>query len=304
LFVAVAFAQPAAEGELLRAARSPYDLAKYAESHEGIDWGPLWAQLKVSNSDHLGACGNEWRCSAEVLTVLNPGQAILVLRGGFASDLFLRYFQEPDGSRRFAGMRRAYSKELDRERRYAMMRLGDKPFLEIDTDQSQVGFATSQLAEDWFDLTLPDFEPVFSFTPQGSFSDFAIAVWREWESSAAPDVMGSGESIRLTIKVRYEGPGMEFPVTYTGIYQRGAGEKAFLLKSAMAGNTAMPNAEFEVIGDAFKMTREQLLVQALPGLRKLATSGDSEGKEWLSTVLESAKDTPEKRELVGLLGKK
>ncbi len=97
---------------------------------------------------------------------------------------------------------------------------------------------------------------------------------------------------------------MEFPVTYTGLYQRRAGQKAFSLKSAMAGNTAMPNAEFEVIGDAFKMTREQLLVQALPGLRKLATSGDSEGKEWLSTVLESAKDTPEKRELVGLLGKK
>ena len=52
------------------------------------------------------------------------------------------------------------------------------------------------------------------------------------------------------------------------------------------------------------MTQEQLLVQALPRLWKLAVSGDVDGKEWLTMVLEQAKDTPEKRELLGLLSKK
>ena len=66
----------------------------------------------------------------------------------------------------------------------------------------------------------------------------------------------------------------------------------------------MPVADFDVIGDAFTMTQEQLLVQALPRLWKLAVSGDVDGKEWLTMVLEQAKDTPEKRELLGLLSKK
>jgi hypothetical protein len=38
-----------------------------------------------------------------------------------------------------------------------------------------------------------------------------------------------------------------------------------------------------------------LLAYALPGLQKIAIGSDSEAKEWLRSILEKAKDTPEKR---------
>ena len=303
-FAASGFGQTKAEAELLRAARSPYDLAKYAESHGEIDWSPLWAAWKVKDSEYLNPCRH---CQSEILTVRKPDQAILILYDGGPQyhDLYVRYLKEPDGSWKFSGVQLVYIRETTNDRPHKVLRLWAKPFLMVSRDQSQIGFATIQEREDWFDLTLPDFEPVFSFTPQGSYELFSFAVWREWDSTAAPNVEGAAETIWLTIKAKYEGPTtMEFLVTYTGLYQRRAGQKAFSLKSATANGRPMRVAEFEVIGDAFKMTQEQLLVQSLPGLRKLAVSKDADGKEWLQTVLEQAKDTPEKRELLGLLGKK
>jgi len=80
LFAAVLSAQPPTE--LLRAAQSPYDLAKYAKSHDEIDGDSLWASWKASNPNVV-PCSYRGTdpCMAEILTVQKSDQAIVSLHG-------------------------------------------------------------------------------------------------------------------------------------------------------------------------------------------------------------------------------
>jgi len=60
----VAFAQNAPNPELERAAKSPYDLARYIDSHTGFDWEPLWKSLGVVGASLL-PCERSGDCSTE-----------------------------------------------------------------------------------------------------------------------------------------------------------------------------------------------------------------------------------------------
>ncbi len=68
---------------------------------------------------------------------------------------------------------------------------------------------------------------------------------------------------------------------------------------------SIPVQDFEELADPFSgLSDETLLVYALPGLQKIATGSNSDDKEWLKSVLSSAKDTPEKQALLELLNKR
>jgi len=305
LFATILKAQP--QTDLLRAAQSPYDLAKYAESHDQIDWSPLWAAWKINEPTHLRPCGTDPtnRCAAEILALVNPNQTILLLQSSELTfhDIYLRYRQQQDGSWSFAGEYHAFIKQFPR--RHEVVRLWNKPFLKVSHDESQIGAGYTQEVEEWFDLTQPDFEPVFSFTVQGSEQRFSMGVGRSLNALAIPLVQNP-EEIILDLNVTFLGSGLELPANYSGTYSRKPGEKKFTLRSASVDptRTALATGAFEALAGIFELTNEQLLVYALPGLRKIATSTNPEDKEWLKQVLEEAKDTPEKRELEKLLAPK
>jgi len=98
------------------------------------------------------------------VTVLNPDQAILIIRGGALSYTleYLRYLKDPKSGWRFAGENNAFQRNSPSH--HKVTRIYNKPFLTISSDHFQNGVATQQVLEDWFDLTMPDFEPVFSAT--------------------------------------------------------------------------------------------------------------------------------------------
>ncbi len=307
----VALAQTAQEAEVAVAAKSPLTLARYVESHNVFDWDALWKALGARDADlKLTPCGwaRDNPCSAEIATVLNPDQAVVIIRGsgGPLTVIYVRYLQEESGDWRFAGARRAYIKEYPS--RHEILRFGGKPFLMISSDHSQIGVGFMQEVEDWFDLTQPDFEPVFSFTAHGSETRFGFGVGRTIHSQSIFSQRSGFDSIELILNVQFTGPSLNLPSTYVGVYDRPANEKKFTLLSAYSDldrRTAIPKEDFEDLTAFFEdgPSNEKMLVYALPGLQKIATGSDPEARQWLQSVLSFAKDTPEKRSPLDLLTK-
>jgi hypothetical protein len=304
----VVFAQTAQDAELAIAAKSPITLARYIESHSVFDWGALWRVLGT-REPHAPPCGGAPYnlCVAQIVTVSNPPQSILIVQGGLprSNDLYLRFLGKAGGDWQFAGERLVYVN--NGLRRHEVTKFWGKPFLKISSDHSQVGASVDQEIEDWFDLTQPDFEPVFSFTTDGSAEPFGFAVGLTIHAQCIPRQVSGIESIDLILNVHFVGPGLDLPATYIGVYERPTNEEKFTLRSAYSGldhRTAIPTKDLEELADPFEgPSNEKLLVYALPGLQKIATGSDPEAKEWLHSILEDAKDTPEKRTLLELLRK-
>lgn len=306
----VAFAQNA-ETEIALAAKSPMTLARYVESHsKAFDWKALWNALGTHDPNVLWPlCGESfYSCSTEVVTVPKPEQIILIIQsdGVRTHDIYLRYLKEKDGGWRFAGERSATLYD-NFPRRHEIIRIGDKPFLKISSDLSQIGGCWEQDVEDWFDLAQPDLKPAFTFTPRGGFCWFGARVGREIRVQAIP----SGSSGLETIELRLNASFITFTGelasgVYTGIYERRLTATTFTLRQAYSGSgrgTRIPTKEFEGLADLRGLTAEQSLVYALPGLRKIAAGADPEAKAWLRLVLDHTQDTPEKRSLLELLAK-
>ncbi len=187
------------------------------------------------------------------------------------------------------------------------MRVGGKPFLKISSDHSQFGFGVSQEIEDWFDLTQPDLEPVFSFTADGGEGRFSMGVGRSIHAQASLSQAAGLERIDLILSVHLDGPGLDLEAMYLGIYERPANQKKFTLRIAYSGldrRTTISAKDFEELADPFSgVSNQQLLVYALPGLQKIAAGSDPDARQWLQSILSHAKDTPEKRALLDLLTK-
>ena len=310
----IAFAQDARRDDIVVALKSPTQLARYIESHQAFDWVALANGLGIpppgQYDSRCGAAAVEDPCSAQVLSVLNPDQDILIIQGESSqhSDVYLRYLQKPNGEWTFAGERTAFVKEFPRG--HEVMRLGGKPFLKIASDHSQIGASLMQEIEDWFDLTQPEFDPVFSYTVHGSYTPFNFGVWRTIGALAVPIPSQGFERIDLVVNVTFSGPRMNLPETYVGAYERHPGEKKFTIRRAYSDQvrrTEMSAADFEGIGgvkvDLIEFPNERLLFYALPGLQKIASGSDKDGREWLQFVLEHTDDCPEKRSLLELLAK-
>lgn len=313
ILASLAFAQTAPETQIALAARSPLTLARYVESHRAVDWKTLRSALGLKDSEEWFApCGgispgNEAPCSAEATMVANPDQAIVVIRGGELSITveYLLYLQGPNGGWRFAGENNASAK--DGPSHHEVVRVGDKPFLEISSNHSQFGISVSQESEDWFDLTQPGLEPVFSFTTDGGQGRFSMGVGRDIHAQCSVSQAAGLERIDLILTVHFNGPGLDLEAMYLGIYDRSPGDRKFVLRHAYSGldrRTMMSTDDFEELADPFSgLSNEKLLAYALPGLQKIATGSDPAARDWLRSVLGYAKDTPEKRMLLELLAK-
>jgi hypothetical protein len=286
---------------------SPFDLAQSVDSVARIDWNSAWKRLGRTDEPPAALhCGDPRYspCSAEVITVLNPAQVILLLTSGspVTMDYYLRFSNQAD-TWKFTGYYEAFLRYYDR--RHELMRFGDRPFLKISV-QGASGTGVASEIEEWFDLTQVDFDPVFSFPVQGHVALMDRAIGREFKGFASQDRRSNVESIDVTLNVRFTFEDNDLgDTTFSGVYERPTGKAKFSLQRAyaftnIAQRPAVPNmsnGDFEKMADIEGTSIERLLAYALPGLKRIALSDDEDTKEDLRALLKDCQDTAEKQEL-------
>jgi hypothetical protein len=287
---------------------SPFELAESIDSGALIDWNTTWKRLgRTDAAPEFPHCGDPRYspCSTELISVPKPPQVILLLQNEWHSpDFYLRFMKLGDAWQ-FAGYYIAPLKYYPR--RHEMIRPGGKPFLEVSVQGEGGTGLTSEIAE-WFDLSLPSFDPVFSFPVRGSRSMELLKFNREVFGSASEDRTSGMDAIRLGLMVRFAlGRNHLGELSFTGTYERLPGKTTYTLSKAslsrgVGSSTPIPNREFE------RMTQmergpsiERLVSYVLPGLKELAAGSDVEAKQDLRAFLEECRDIPEKRELLALL---
>jgi hypothetical protein len=308
---AICRAQIPPQPEIALAVKSPTSLARYIESHPVVEWSAIRRALDLGESEHwLAPCGPKSpygnRCSTETVTAKKPEQAILIVGSASSYALeYLRYIEEPSGDWRFSGELNVLQRNGPSH--HQLTSHWNRPFLAISSDHSQHGVAIRQVVEDWFDLTKPDFKPMFSFTTDGSEYRWSYGVGRTMHETCKVRRTAQAEVIDLALDIHFDGVGLDQKATYVGIFERREKERTFKLRSAYAGldrSKPIPTEEFADLADPFSgIDNEELLGLALPGLEKIARGTDADAKEWLKSILNDAKDTPEKRRLLDLLVK-
>lgn len=308
LHLTVAVVNSLEENATAAAVASPYTLARYVKSHESFDWDAIWKALRLEEPGvAFPPCGKPSEpCGSEIVPVSRPDQALLIVTGEWPKreDVYFRYLKKSDGGWEFSGVWGAFFHEGVRG--HEVRRFGEKPFLRITTDQSQYGIATSQKLEEWFDLTQPGLEPVFSTTVEGGQSRFAFGVGREIRAASSFHRIAGRERIEVALRIEFNGPGWKQEAKYLGIYERPSDGGTFELQRAYSADTRapIPTELFSQLADPFsELTNEKLLELAFAGLQAVARGSDADGKRWLRLVLENAKDTPEKSALLKLLGR-
>jgi hypothetical protein len=312
LIAACVVARGQAPASLASAAKSPYDLARYINSHTGFSWDPMWKTLGVGEADagNLFPCENRQDCTTELITFLDPDQTILLIHDSIPWDAYLRYPGTPSTGWRFAGayvpLRRYF------EKRHESARVGSKPFLRI-SNQGASGSDIGSEIEDWFDLTQPDFKPAFSFSPQGwgldHINEPAGAVNHRYRASATVDEEGPGESVSLLTEISFHARDNngEYDLgsaSYVGVYRRDPGQKRFSIRRAypvLNESAPIPNQRFETLAGQLTFTDQEILVCILDRLKQIASGPDKPEKRQLRKFVAQGKDTPEKRALQALL---
>jgi hypothetical protein len=311
IFSLMALGQTTSDLDIVSTAKSPDDLARYLRSHTNIDWKALRRALGLKESEYwLAPCGSNFPvakapCSVNIEAVAKPDQVIIAIRGDELAYTveYLRYLKDSRGGWKFAGENSAFQRNSPSSHR--IVRFWNKPFLLISSDLSQIGMATQQKLEEWFDLTRSDLDPVFSVTVDGGEWRFGLGVGRTIHATYTLPQTAGIERIELTLDVSFDGVGLDQRDSFLGLYERRTNENGFTLRKAYLGSdrrTSMSTKDFQELADPFSgVPNEKLLVYALPGLRKIAVGSDGNAKDWLRSVLDYAKDTQEKRALLALL---
>jgi hypothetical protein len=291
--------------DLVLASKSPYDLARFIGSHTGFDWKPMWKALGVEAADagNLFPCEDRSRCTTELLTFRGPDQTILRIHDG-PWDSYLRYLGTRGGGWRFSGAFSPMSRYFPP--RHETLRVGNKRFLRI-SDQGVNGSGWGSEYEEWFNLTQPDFAPVFTFSPQGWGLDYMDdktlqRVDHSYHEYASVQLDEPSETIRLSIHISFEVSDDKDDyklgsVTYLGVYRRASGQKKFSLRKAyplLNENAPIPNQRFEALDGGIEFKNEEVLFYILKPLKRTAAGPDSPPKRWFRRFLAICEDTPEK----------
>jgi hypothetical protein len=294
--------------DLAKAAKSPYEIARFVDTHVTFDWEPLWKALGIPKDQvFIQPCGTmsgpKRDCSEELITVLDPFQVILILRHDLAEpEVYLRFLRPsgPDGSGpwKFGGYYAPYVKYF--EPRHRPLRFGRKSFFLV-TRQGASGSGLSSEVEDWVDLSSPKFEPVFSLTTQGHDSGMPDRIGIETIATVVSMETDPAASLKVAYDIRFTHNGEVLGGrSDTAVYVRHGGSFSF-----DAGRSKTPEADIENlynIGDDHP-SNEDYLRYLLVDLKKIATGPAGEQKDWLKRFLMECGDTAEKRELQALLTK-
>ncbi len=291
---------------------SPFDVAQLIDSGSRVDRTQLWKDIGAPGAPPadlpLPHCGDPdySPCSTELIGVANPSQFILLIQEDidFRGDLFLRFLKDGAGWK-FA----AYHFEPLKyyPSRHGIMRLGDKPFLKVSR-QGISGTGVASEIEEWFDLTLASFDPVFSFTVQGHSFVLPSDVGRDVRGVALRDRQAATETIDLSLTVRFLLESDDLGVVdFTGIYERQAGQEKFVLRRAGIGDysgqmTPVDTKDFEDLTDMESESGELLLRYDQSGLKTIAAGKDTALKAKLREWSDRLGDSPERNAIKKLLG--
>lgn len=207
---------------------SPFELAQSIDSGSPIDWNATWKKLGRTDEPppSLVHCGDPqfWSCSTELITVPSPSQIIMLVQPEYGGDdSCLRFMKQGDGWK-FTGYHEAYLKYYPR--RHEMLRFAGKPFLEISVQGASGSGLASETAE-WFDLTLPGFEPAFSFPVQGHNNLLPSAIGWQVQGDAMQERDSAVEAIHLFLTVRFDFDGEDLSgANFSGIYERSPGKRS------------------------------------------------------------------------------
>jgi hypothetical protein len=293
------------EEDLAAAAKSPYDIARFVDSHEDFDWAPLWTALGM-NVDKLfmlpcGGPDGKRDCRAELITVLDPFQVIVLLDHDLSyPHVYLRFTREggPDkpGPWNFAGYYGATARYA--EPYHKTTRIGTRPFL-IVGEEAYAGFDWLIRVETWLDLSLPAFDPAFCFTTERSHNGVPDPMLVFQTSGVVTKIeLTPVERIQIAYSTRVTVPKIAALRPDSAVYTR-RGNK-FVFDPALSRTQERDiNAWY---GFDYGPTNDQVLVYLLPDLKRIAAGGDGEDRDSLVRLLNRCSDTPEKHALNELLG--
>jgi hypothetical protein len=173
---ATAFAvlgQAQAEDELTLAAKSPYELERFFETHSTFETASLWKTLGVHEDEiPLPECTDSRdalrACSSELIIVTDPNQAIVVLSQRLESTVYLRFVRLSEAGEqwKFGGFFEPFVKYFPSGQDLLMF--GNRPYLLV-TGQGAAGSGVSSTVEYWFDLREPWMRPCLSRTVRGDW---------------------------------------------------------------------------------------------------------------------------------------
>jgi hypothetical protein len=298
VFALVALSLNGQPAQFARAAKNPYDLAKYLGQQGSFPWPLVWQALRVSEPPSSPLCEP---CSIDVITV-QPSQAILAIES-WPVDIYLR-FQENQSMWQYTGAYTAFRKNYPS--RYEVSRVGGKPFLRVSIQGANGSNWDSEM-EEWFDLSQKTFEPVFGFTVQGTENRMGFGVSRSVQAIAISD--GSADEIKLRVRIRFSAYHETDlgSVDYDATYARESSSEDFTLRAVqptLEHGLKITASQFEALANIVTddgITAEQLMSYVMPRLREIASGTDTDAKGWLESILSFSKDTPEKRELEAIL---
>jgi hypothetical protein len=313
LFAFPAFPQNAPspqDAELARAAKNPYDIARFVDSHQGFDWNVLWKALGAEPL-MIQPCGflssGTRQCSTELITVLNPDQVILLLKGDATpADIYLRFLQQKNGGWRFSGA--FWDLIQQHKRRHEVDRSTGKPFLVVSADGIH-GSGVDEEVECWFDLIQPEFQPALCFPLEGYQRRFAFEISRKIRGSMLAGSKNDEISGSLDVSfLAWDERGEEHylgAASIVAVYTRAPEAKKLTFQRANYGFGRGPRvskAEFEALMNLYEgPSNEDLMRYIMPRLREIASGRNDATKNWLKLFLSKAQNTPEVRELKALL---
>jgi hypothetical protein len=293
--------------ELVRAAKNPYDLARFIDSHLAFDWEVLWKALGTKG-EFIQPCGRlsdgKKGCSTELITVLNPDQEILLVEAGAApADIYIRFLKEKNGAWRFSGIQGAEIR--NHPRRHEVDRSTGTPFLRISS-QGVRGSGIDSEVEAWFDLTQTGFDPAFSFTVQGYVGWPNFGVGRK----VSGYIQAGTNTINVMLQVKFSGADADGELdlgeaSYSGVYSRLGPNQRFRVRDASAGRqpgSKISPADFEALADITSdISEEDIIRLDMTALTELASGKDISAKNRLAKLLSQLDDTPEVLKLKALL---
>ena len=293
---------------LARAARSPYDIERFVATHNDYDWAPLWQALDIHDAD-LPMCtlGSESlaACSADVVSVFDPSQVIVVLRhAADPAEVYLRFVPvvAPDRSVRWRFAGHYQPRAAFFHPRYRVVMLGRKPFLIIDGHGTNAQDASSEF-EEWLDLTAGELEPALRFTLKGS-QETKFGLRREVAATLLSTQAALIETIRISREAAFFAQDSDGELalgsqTATSVYTR-VGAGPFIFDETQSSS---PEAEVSELYEDFDraLANEDFLSQDLAALTAIARNPESREKRWLRLLLARCGDTEDKRALVKLI---
>jgi hypothetical protein len=283
---------PAETAELARAAKDPFDLARFIDTHPAPGW-----DTEVKSRTLIVAPNYQQRdfeaCKSKLLTLKAPEQVIVVIECAFIKD-FVRYTHQSNGSWQAEGTAGTGPREPTE---YKLDRVSGTTFLRVKSELDH-GSNVHAEGERWYDLVRPGFEPAFTLMTEVWDDRWNTGIGRKVSTIVAE----RSDEVRATLRFEFYNQDVTIALwSPTVVYSRVQPGGPYRCRSLDPIAACRDLDKLTATGETETPPEEYLIRFALPGLKKIATGPDDETKQWLREYIAARTDTPEVRELRALL---